>query len=605
MGFRKTGILVCLIACAAAYAAKELATKVTNGEELRKFYKLTPEYDPQPSMKDIKIFILDRGFAGVSTKPDADHRYLPENVILKDTWGKPDDKPENKRLGLDDAETHGREMAQTVWAMTGMSETNTPQFFLVNSRGVENTRDAIEFVKSEKQKDKDKVHIILMSMAFESLGDFDGKGFINRWMSDATAMGIIAIVAAGNYHGSVHNSPIRKSDIVDSRDKNRRMITFNNTKDKDYLEFTSRVTEDPSKAAPTLSITLSYNGFTDDDKVGVDRDLDLYLEDEYNNLLKASQYKQEKNEDGKLTQYPREKLEWSGHLVEKRKYKIRVSAKADSAFNPDMDKLRITVVSGRAGRPEGTKIVDAIDFKDASLTNEIMVPADNPTVITVGDRSPFCSIGPKIGNNPKPDLWIPRSDVQFNTGAAPSSTSFAAAIFTGIAASLLAKEPLLTRNQLLKSVGKNVPAIERYLTREQAIAYLPDVAAGVEGKLAKEKVSAILRNGSQMVLVADEFPVGLLSYFENENRPKLAEKLDDFDFYLVARRTNGEIAVSGKVRGPQDPYPWNLNNENPAAFVQIMTEKAYKKIQEQDKNIDITKIWSTPTPDELRKQLQD
>jgi len=588
MGFKWIGSFVCLFVCLLAWAAKDLATKMESGEELRKYYSLTPAYDPQPALNDVKIAVLDNGFSGYEN--DKELRFLPENTIIKSTW------EEKDRVELDSTSDHGLKMAQVAWAMTGLSDTNHPQFFLLNAREIRNFRDSIKFFIEEKKKDKDKVHIMLIAMNFESYGNFDGRGFINKMVSEATAEGIITIVAAGNYHGMVHNSPIVKSDIVDTRDKDRRMLTF---KGKEYLEFTSLVTENPVKITDKLGVTLSWNDFSEDLNANSDRDLNLYLEDENNNLLAKSEFKQENGPDDK-SNWPREYASWIGALKKDAKYKIRVSAKASSAFNVESDKLRITLSSGRA--VVGNK--DAIVFKDASNTDEIMVPADNLSVITVGDLSPFCSVGPKVNGRSKPDLWLARTDVRFNTGSEPPSTSYAAAIFTGIAASLMAKEPMLNREQLLKSVGKKAVAIERAVSWEKAKGYLPHVMQAIESRLNGEKVRAVLRNGQQLAIVADTFPTEVLELIDGENQKKLAEKIDEYEIFLVARQTETGVRVSGKARGERDNYPWMAQNENPSAFVQVISEKAYRKVQAKDKEIDVKLMWSTPTPDELRQALR-
>lgn len=586
MGSKWIGSLVCLFVCLTASAASKLVNQMQNAEELRKFYSLTPAYDPQPSLSNVKIAVLDNGFHGYEN--DAEKKYLPDNTVLKSSWG------ENRVSLLDD--DHGLKMAQVAWAMTGNSEKSHPQFFLLNARQLLNFRDAVKFFIEEKKRDKDKVHVMLIAMNFESYGNFDGRGFVNRWVSEATAAGIITIVAAGNDHGKVFNGPIQKTDIVDTRDKNRRMLKFG---DKEYLEVTSLVTEKANVASGNLTVTLSWNDFSDDINANTDRDLDIYLEDEYNNQLASSTLKQNNGKKDK-SNWPREELVWNGRLVKDAKYRIRVSAKASSSFNEESDSLRIVVNSGRA--VDGGQ--DAINFKDASLSGEIMVPADNLSVITVGDRNPFCSVGPKVNGRAKPDIWLPRSDVRWDYASDPPSTSYAAAIFTGIAASLLAKEPALTREQLLKSTGRNAPALERQISWDKARRYLPDVMLALESKLRSETVRAVVRDGQRLVVVADEFPTGVLSLLDGDNQQKIAESVDEFEIYLVARQSSTGVKVRGKAKGPRDNHPWLALNENPAAYVQVISEKAYEKILAKDKEIDMTRVWTTPTPDELRQALR-
>ena len=586
---RRTWMGLGLLLSIGAWAAIQYATKVENGEELRKTYALTPAYDPQPSLRDIKIAILDNGFAGMV---GGELKYLPGTPVVKEKWG-------DKRVELDPREPHGRLMAQTIWAMTGMSENNYPQFYLLNSRGVENTRDALAFAKSEK------VHIALFAANFESMGNFDGKGFINKWVSELAAQGTIVIVAAGNNHGMVHNGVINKSNINDNIDNTRKMLSFANGKDS--LEFVSRTTEDPSGDPASLEVILSWNDFTDEMTVGTDRDLDLYLEDENNNILGKSQYKQKK--DGADYAWARERLEWSGYLVKGKKYRIRISAKGDSNFDNTKDKFRVTIKTGRPPAYEEGMAVRAINFTDASNSNEMMVPGDNPDVITVSDRAVFSSLGPKVQTWNKPDIWMLRSDVRFDDRSAPPSTSFSAAIFAGIAASLKAKEPLATKSTLLKFAGWKVPALERALTWDQASRYLPHVVNAVSERRGNARLTPILRNGSRLILAASEFPTGIDEFFRGVNMSEIRQKRESIEFYLVARTKREDdgartgFNIRGTVKTSREAYPWEAQNENPASFVQIMTEAEYQKIQELDKNVDATRQWSTPTPDELRSAL--
>jgi hypothetical protein len=83
-------------------------------------------------------------------------------------------------------------MAQIIWAVTG-SNPKGPQFFLLNANGPTMLRRAVRFAIEQN------VDIILFSASFEGGGNGDGRGSINRIVSEALSEGIIWINAAGNY----------------------------------------------------------------------------------------------------------------------------------------------------------------------------------------------------------------------------------------------------------------------------------------------------------------------------------------------------------------------------------------------------------------------
>src|SRR5262249_13503474 len=158
-------------------------------------------------------------------------------------------------------------MAQIVWAVTG-SHPRGPQFYLLNANGPTMLRRAVRYAIEHK------VDIILFSGAFEGGGNGDGRGFINRVVADALAAGILWINAAGNYGHRVYNGPVR----VD-RDG---YLRFRDGPDGTALRFRNRLDEN------TVTVTLPWNDYREQEDAGTDKDLDLYVEDWNGKRLGAS-----------------------------------------------------------------------------------------------------------------------------------------------------------------------------------------------------------------------------------------------------------------------------------------------------------------------------
>jgi hypothetical protein len=104
-------------------------------------------------------------------------------------------------------------------------------------------------------------------------------------------------------------------------------------------------------------------------------------------------------------------------------------------------------------------MVDAIEFLDATKGQEIMGPADNPNVITVGDLSSFSAQGPTMDGRVKPEVILENSIANFSNGQSSSGTSNAAAYFTGIVAILKSHAPDLNREKIINFPKKRPSAL--------------------------------------------------------------------------------------------------------------------------------------------------
>jgi hypothetical protein len=417
----------------AAPAPRASAARLANASEVRKRLGLAPEYANVRGVESLKIAILDYGFAGLETG----RRYLPENTVVIQDYdpefvrryklGDPE-----YRKPLDPTISHGRIMAQIVWAVTG-SNPKGPQFFLLNANGPTMLRRAVRFAIDQK------VDLILFSSAFEGAGNGDGRGPINRIVAEALAADILWINAAGNYGHRVYNGPVR----ID----NDGYLRFRDGADGTALRFRNRLDEN------SITVTLTWNDYRDQEDAGTAKDLDLILEDRFGKRLEASEKRQvagDKPTGPDESRNPRERIVLTDLPATADLYRIRVRAKSNN-FGPD-DRVRVLITSTRESYidPETGNVEDALTFYDATGKGELYPPADNPLVLTVGDSSPASSVGPTVDHRVKPDVILPDSRAFFSDGEVTSGSSNAAAYIAGVVAVLKAAEPGLRTRHLLR-----------------------------------------------------------------------------------------------------------------------------------------------------------
>src|SRR5262249_5010570 len=149
---------------------KPSAARPINAADVRKRLGLSPAYDRVAGLEAVKVAVLDYGFEGV----DGTRPYLPAETVVVEHY----DPAFVRRFNLGDPEfkkpfapgnTHGRSMAQLVWAATGLHPRG-PRFYLLNANGPTMFRRAVRFAVEEK------VDVILFSGSFEGAGNYDGRG---------------------------------------------------------------------------------------------------------------------------------------------------------------------------------------------------------------------------------------------------------------------------------------------------------------------------------------------------------------------------------------------------------------------------------------------
>lgn len=543
--------------------AAEPVTWVENYEDLRKVFRLVPDYE-RTETRNIRIAVLDNGFQGAK-----EHKYLPDSRILVEKYAEKD-------IELDANDAHGRLMAQIAWAMTGRRESG-PHFYLLNARGTDNFKKAVEYCLALPRDHR--IDIALVSMNFESTGNFRGDGYINAQVDRLAASGTIVIVAAGNYGGNVFNGSV----ALDAE----KWVNFGS---KNYLELRSRIADDPSRPLPAPEIILSWNAFTSDPEEGTDKDLDLYLYDERDELLAKKELTQVRKKTALAegeTYTARERVEFPGRLEQGKKYRVRVKAK-NGIFNPERDYLRITLKTNRPGFFSDTekKPVDAIAFLDATPGREIMVPADNPNVVTVGELSPFSAKGPTMDGRAKPDVLMTKTNLTFSDKSPETGTSVAAAELAGIAAVLKAEALGLTADMLKRWVA---PAPEsQMIPLEEARRYLPHLVNAVERENGGRPLAAYLGADRQLSLVVPEYSKGMQDWFQGFDWATDAFAVDQLELFVAVRQDprTRQLNVRGYPVGRGGAArPWDQYRENPAAFARLT--RAWR-------------VWQTPSQARLR-----
>jgi hypothetical protein len=414
-------------------APRPVAARLTNAAAMRQRLGLTPEYDHVAGLESVKVAVLDYGFDGVGSRP-----YLPDNAVLVEHY----DPEFVRRFNLGDPEyrkpfepgnRHGRTMAQIVWAMTGARAAG-PRFYLLNANGPTMLRRAVRFAIEEK------VDVILFSGSFEGGGNGDGRGPVNRIVADALAAGILWVNAAGNYGHCVYNGPVQLGPD--------NYLRFRDGPDGTALRFRNRLDEN------TVTVTLTWNDYREEEDAGTDKDLDLYVEDSTRKAVGSSTKRQvsgDRSAGPDESRNPRERVVLTDLPADLDfNYRIRVRARA-GRFTAD-DRIRVLVASSRDTyvNPETKTADDAVTFFDATGNGELFPPADNPLVLTVGESSPTSASGPTADGRVKPDVLLADARAFFSDGEITAGSSDAAAYLAGVAAVLKAAEPRLQPRHLLR-----------------------------------------------------------------------------------------------------------------------------------------------------------
>jgi hypothetical protein len=608
------------------------AGKVDNLEQLRRFYNLTPEYDNVPS-EQVTVAIFDSGFNDIIEKDQETGKLLikpgalPASAVLIDDYS--EFVPGTKFVPLKE-HNHGGMMAQTVWAMTGNNPLG-PKIILMNVSNPINLGDAITASIALG------VDIIVNSQNFEYGGDFNGLGFLNAKVNEATANGILWLNAAGNYHGSVINGKVGVS-----------------------MKHKLRVNQDGA----LVEFALAWNGTKELQELGTDRDLDLIVTNSKGELVQAVTLKdgstayemdnrrqvltkavrsssgEEVIGDGRKTAlHPYErftlKLDRNDPRDPNDVYTMRV-LKQGGLFN-STDTYRLTVqyrgdknaIMDTNGRPVEPI---ALDPREVSRNREIMVPADNPNVVTIGDISPYCSVGPTLDGRMKPEIVLERSSVYLSTGDQAGLSSAANAMAGGMA--VLFKAALLQYNMKLDrasfiqfmAAANGPDQTQRRLTKGNLPATAYPTSLEMVSNMSEQYRAIIqtIQNASpntvfapyvtedgSIILGVNTHPSQINRIFTERLLSPYTNRLGEVDFYLTTlwdQRTQQMIPITalgdrfqlngGQFRKNQPWESWASRGYKKSDFIEV------RQLEFQEYRITgqrIPNLWKTPTQRQLRE----
>ena len=376
----------------------------------------------------VKIAILDYGFGGYEKEKGYT---IPDETILK---RRPDDKST-----LDPTNKHGLVMAQIITQyMTADYERwyLAPEIYLYKADGYTN------FEWSIYDAINNNVDIILHSIVMEYGGNYDGKGFFNSLVNNATQAGIIWINAAGNFGLTTYNSNVKLSG-------KSKWVDFGLENNAVPIECDLSREKRKNKKCP-VRLVLAWDDFKNEPLVGSTKDLDLFLYDKNFEAVVSSQmtqieYNDKRSGDAGTTLYPREIIETE--ISEGTSY-IKVRAKTDNFSSRDV--LRITA--------DGENVSFPYRDKKESLLN----PADNPNVITVGEDSDRSSVSASLN---KPELVAP-SLVKDEDGLKYRGSSNAAAVVAAGVGLMKKLNTRLDREDILQFAGTSTRG-PRYQRPEQ------------------------------------------------------------------------------------------------------------------------------------------
>jgi hypothetical protein len=416
------------------------ASRLADAEAVRARLGLDRDYEGIASVESVKVAVLDYGFEGI----DDGRAYLPASAVIVEHY----DPALVVRFGLGDpayrkgfepGNRHGRLMAQIVWAVTGFRP-GGPTFYLLNANGPTMLRRAVRYAIERK------VDVILFCGSFEGGGNGNGRGPINQSVSEAVAAGILWVNAAGNYGGRVYNGPVRVLP--------EGYLRLRDGSDIASLRFRNRIDEN------TVTVTLTWNDYREQEDAGTDKDLDLDVENWAGRIVGKSEKVQvsgtSRATGGDTTRNPRErlvlaKLPASPVVPTDPDYCYRIRIRAKSGRFTMADRLRVLVTSSRDVYlpASGEAPRAAVEFLDATGQGELYPPADHPLVLTVGDRDPSSSLGPTADGRLKPDVVLDDSRAYFSDGDVTAGSSNAAAYVAGVVAVLRAAAPALRPTTLL------------------------------------------------------------------------------------------------------------------------------------------------------------
>ena len=379
---------------------------LANLPELIEKLNLAPYHARGFRGQNLRIAVLDNGFAGLNLSLGS---RLPPDTRLVESNGN------NAQSTI-----HGTKLAELVYALaSGSSRYDSrrlgPQIVLYNTNGYSNLVAAIDLAIA------DKVDMILYAQVWEYGGNFNGAGFINAQVKKATQAGILWVNAAGNFGQSTYVGPI---EVVSGHD----VALPHKEGSNSGVRF-----QVPSLGGAKLPIriVLSWNDFSDSKSYRTPQDLDFIVESSDGKELSGGRLIQdgaEHSNDPRFSAHAREiiKLDLGPGT-----YRIRVKAMSS---NFDADSLMRIAIDG-----------PGVQILDNPSVDSILIPADNPEVLTIGAGDVNFSAKSRAG---KPELTT-ISNIRFDDGQEIAGTSAASAIAAGTLAVMQSVLGKSDRNRIL------------------------------------------------------------------------------------------------------------------------------------------------------------
>ncbi|MFK7822861.1 MAG: S8 family serine peptidase, partial [Oligoflexales bacterium] len=358
--------------------------------------------------------VLDNGFVGF----DKDAGFLPSNTerirIYPEEFSRRNNFPPGTRQSVGD---HGLRIAQIIWSLMNKPQQGV-KFYLLQTNGFS------QFQKGVQWAIEQEVDIICYAQIWDTAGNFDGRGFLNRMVKGATDRGIIWVNAAGNFGGKVYNGNIMSSGGF---------LHFSNHKDRLELEsFRDR---------NGVVIKLVWNEFGETRESPLSKDFDLFLLDQAGNTVASGEKIQvrqigERREEN--SSYP---FEYVSVNLERGRYYLKV--KHIGGRIRSSDRIRVIV---------NAQNYNEIDFSDATVGKEVMIPADASHVLTAGISGVLGSVGPTMDGRLKPEFIVTNSFVSFTDGQQHDTTSSATGILSGVIALMKGICPRLDRQGIISLI---------------------------------------------------------------------------------------------------------------------------------------------------------
>lgn len=369
-------------------------------------------YSQQNPGRVLKVAILDSDFTGYEVELG---KTLPASTRYVDG----PQQPPRPTPQLITGAAHGLQIAQLFVAMMTDNMRATqwmPELTLYKISSYAHFKFAINDLIAQR------VDLVLDAEVWKSGGNFDGTGFINNDVNQATQRGVIWVNAAGDFAKTTFNAGVHTfaDNWVQLPDQNGALMI--------------RCENNRSGTCP-VEIALSWNDFKIDPLLGTNKDLDLVLTDDLLNILKTSTLKQSADPNESRPGYTKLAYESISTELSSGVYFLRVKNRSQNFSG--RDQLRLIVEGSHITMPSHTE------------GETLLSPADNNTVIAVGasdnmQSSSSISLG-------KPDLFAP-SSITMHSGAKMTGSSPAAAIVAAGLGILKSQEPAMTREDLIDAV---------------------------------------------------------------------------------------------------------------------------------------------------------